>query len=834
MPGLSFSTSGPRIKSPFKKEGDIFSGGLVSDIFDVLDVPQFAATGLFDPKISVGEAVKTRYRPSQALNIKSPVARFATDVILDPLNLAFGVGLVGKGVRVAGKVAKAESLLKLGQNIGRTGKVLEPFQLAGRVARPLVKPITQLPEVKAAVKTFKQRRAISKEIFDLKQKRLLQFSEAKKGVKDSKLIQALQALSPIEKESFVPVLQRRASVVRPSKKFLSALKDYEGWIAKETRLGLNRGSLIPEQVKKRIWQPLEKVTGKSKEELAKLVKEPVYVPGIVEDRVKASDFFLPSRMTKQKPGFLKKFMGKSIGIEADPDILVERRGLAGIRHRIASDHIDEVKKIFGVSLDKSRKAVTKFGKVDPVFEEGAEKWIIDGIRYREFKPNGALRFFPLETIAGKKAVGVTKKVSSYLVPEQVFMEMNRFFGQRGGMEKLMRTTLDPATDLFRVSVLGLSPSWVFNNFFGNLTVNTLSGVGPSDYLRALRGAKVPKKLGGGLFRAEEMATALKRVLNVMEESGTLGDLAAKPIRAIMKASKPGFRLNSHIEDIFRRANYFSGKRKGLSNTAAIKNVNKWLFDYSKLLPFERRVMRKLFPFWSWTRNINVLAARLPIEHPAIVAFMRQGSQYIRDLQAEGLIAPTGDLPLHPMFAKMLGSNEKVYLNLRPTIPFNDVGNVVNIEGYLSSLNPVIKTPIERALRLKFYGRKPFSAPYKDIDEGRTLEPLPPLWRHIASISPQFRVIEDLLNPVVRYDVGLPMLKKGKPIEKARGITALGFLGPKVRVEAQVEAELKRKGEIETPEAEREKAREEKYEKQLKTYRTYGRGPKLSPTPQLTF
>ena len=822
---LSFS-SRPTTTSRAKLGQDkIFSGGFIGDVMDVLDVSQFAITGALDPRKSVKEAISGRYRPSDALGVKNKFGKFATDVLLDPLNLAFGIGAVGKGIKLAGKTAKAKTLLNLGERIAKGSKALEPFSVLKKASSPLRKKIGNIPEVKAALGAFRQRRKVGQGITALQKKFTGKLRESGQGVSESKLIKTLEGLSPAEKEAFVPVLQRRASVVRPSEDFLDALKKYEAAIARETRLNLKRGSLVPEQVKERIWAPLVKVTGRSKEELAKLVKEPVYVPGVVEDRIRMSDYFNPSRVQKVKPGFLKKFTGTSIGREAAPEVLVERRLISGIRHRVVSDHIDEVQKVFGVPLSKARKAIFKGGeKVESVFEEGTEKWIKDGVRYREFKPDGALRFFPLETAAGGKAVGVTKKVPSFLIPEQVYMELNRFFGSKGGLfNNLMKFGIDPSTDLFRLSVLGLSPRWVFNNFFGNLTVSAMHGAIPSDFFKAFgslkRGAKargqfVPKSIKGGLFRAEETATSLRRVVHRMEEMGTLGELASKPFKAMFKVSHPVFKFNIKMEDIFRRANYFTGKRKGLGNGQAVKEVNKWLFDYSNLTSFERRFMRKLFPFWSWTRNINALAFKLPATNPEVVAFVRQGRQFVRDLQAEGLLAPTGDIPLHPMFAKALGSpNQKLYLDLKPTIPFNDVGNVLNAEGYLNSLAPAYKIPLEIALRTRLYGRQPFSAPYKEVEDGKVINPLPPLWRHIANVSPQFRLVDDLINPVVKFDTGEPLLKKGKVIHKPRGVSVSSLIGPKFRSQPQIESQLKREGRVLSNEAEMELAKKKKFEKQ---------------------
>jgi hypothetical protein len=806
------------------KENQLFSGGRLSDVLDLISIPQYAATGLLSKRKTVGEAVKGRFTPSQALNIKSPVGRFAADVLLDPLNLAFGAGLAGKGLKVSGKVLKSAGLARAGARAAKFAAKGEPVVRAAKfAARPVVREVGRAPTVakivggaKKAIGLLPEQVRFTEEAGKLK----LGFSEARAGVKQrSKLVQALDKLTEEELKSVVPVLQKRASVFQPSKQFTKALKQWKKWAEKEAKAGLSRGDLIPRQVEERVWKPLMKVTGKSLDELKELgFKTPTYVPGIVEDRVKMSEFFLPQPLRKIKPGFLKKFAGKSVGIEADPRVLVERRQIAGIRHRMTTDFIDKIENMFGTPIKKGQAVLKDGRKIKSVFEEGVQKWNVDGVRYREFKPEGALRFFRTEVKEGKELVGVSKRVKSFLVPETVYHEMNRFMGSRSGLEKLLSPVLDPTTDLFRISVLGLNPAWVANNFAGNLVVNTMSGVMPWDYLRMFGKQKIPKAVKGGLFKAEQHATALKRVIHQLDEVGRAGELAALPLKTVVKLSKPMFKLNSKIEDIFRNANYLSGRAKGLSNKEAIKNVNKWLFDYSKLTNVERRYFRKLFPFWSWTRNINGLAARVAVEEPHIVNFIKQARPFVEDLKAEGHIAETGDIKLPSMFSRALGTEKQLYLATKGPNPFTNVGNVLTVEGYLSSLGPAYKVAMERALRLKFFGMTRFTSPYREIEDGKVMESLPPLWRHIASISPQFRTVDDLLRPYVKYNTGQIKLKKGaRAIRKPRRITAVAAVGPRLRVQEQIEAELRATGKLKSTAVKREEARRKTFEQRSRLF-----------------
>jgi len=72
--------------------------------------------------------------PSEALGITNPYAKFATDLVLDPMNLVAGAGLIGK----AGKLSKE-------------AKVLEEASKASKIAKPVITSrIRSMQEVREA------------------------------------------------------------------------------------------------------------------------------------------------------------------------------------------------------------------------------------------------------------------------------------------------------------------------------------------------------------------------------------------------------------------------------------------------------------------------------------------------------------------------------------------------------------------------------------------------------------------------------------------------------------------------------------------------------------
>ena len=120
----------------FKYKGEdpeeIYSGGVISDIFDTLNALQYGVTGLIKGK-SFKEGVKTRqsFSDKDALGdfgLPGTIAGIALDIAVDPLTYipVFGLGVkalkgIKKGLKITGKTAaKVPALKKTGDVIGRS------------------------------------------------------------------------------------------------------------------------------------------------------------------------------------------------------------------------------------------------------------------------------------------------------------------------------------------------------------------------------------------------------------------------------------------------------------------------------------------------------------------------------------------------------------------------------------------------------------------------------------------------------------------------------------------------------------------------------------------
>lgn len=145
----------------------------------------------------------------------------------------------------------------------------------------------------------------------------------------------------------------------------------------------------------------------------------------------------------------------------------------------------------------------------------------------------------------------------------------------------------------------------------------------------------------------------------------------------------------------------------------VRHIN---IDFGDLTDFEKKYMKRLVPFYTWSRKNLPLQIEALAMHPGRVLAMPKGTTAIENLL--GTKSQDGDqgdvLPkwLKEMSSISLrrgssGKNPRV-LNLN-SIPFSDIGRFTEggqqgiLRNLVSQLNPIARAPIEQA-----FGQKAFS------------------------------------------------------------------------------------------------------------------------------
>jgi hypothetical protein len=213
-------------------------------------------------------------------------------------------------------------------------------------------------------------------------------------------------------------------------------------------------------------------------------------------------------------------------------------------------------------------------------------------------------------------------------------------------------SLEYVNSLWKGGVLALNPRWYMQNFFG-MWGQFLLGAGAD--LQAISMARNSKFLEviPGRIAANGLAADLGEYAARMQGRG------GNPVQRLIRG---GFNLNSILESVPRRAMFWSAAKRnlqrnqfmerGVMNEAYLARAwadvvegvkrgdrgaeaildetilvtERFMGNYSRYNPFERNVLRVIFPFYGWMRSIHRLAFGLPFKHPKRAALLVMASQ----------------------------------------------------------------------------------------------------------------------------------------------------------------------------------------------------------------
>jgi hypothetical protein len=182
--------------------------------------------------------------------------------------------------------------------------------------------------------------------------------------------------------------------------------------------------------------------------------------------------------------------------------------------------------------------------------------------------------------------------------------------------------------------------------------------------------------------------------------------------------------NMQVEDIIRLGVGLDTMRWGGSVEDGLERIAKSQFDYSELTEFERNVMQRFMPFYTWTRkNVPYQLQQLGKHPNKYNAVMNAKRNLEWGTEEEGYVP---DYLLQPFGIRMpfTASGARVYSV--PDLPFQDLlrydptarqtgelgdplyGVKETLQNFAWQLSPIVKTPVEMAFQKKLAG---YGAPF---------------------------------------------------------------------------------------------------------------------------
>jgi len=517
----------------------------------------------------------------------------------------------------------------------------------------------------------------------------------------------------------------------------------------------------------------------------------------------------------------------------------ERMGKEGVwdkYHLFAPEAVTKLRRTkYGKAGKEMFDDFVKKGKGEGLdVEEGLMKYHKDLVKESD-EINNALK-------KGRRAVeedffkkhGIEQAGSKvYLMPKDMANAVRGQMGSAGQFDKFIYHW-DKGTNLLKRAWLTLpGTKWFMNNQLGNITFGALQGVKTGDYVKALFAkykAVTPDELAGGFVKLEQRAAgkgawaAERGLWKALEDSAI-----AKPVKGWSDAV---LKYNGAVEEWFRRASYITEAEKlakrNLFDAAGkswfatddqilkemgrikkntkltdklIDDVEVFMGNYTKMLPVERRVFRRIVPFYSWIKHMTKLTAKLPTKYP-------KRTWMIKQLSLAGQEA-WEDVPEYARGeAVVLGKDENgetLTMNLRG-LPFADVG----WEAWAKGLHPAIREPIERFTGKQFFNQREFDYPssmyikrknnwyepipgqqpdgrgnYRD-DQLRPVRMPAPHWSRTANLLPPVRMWQNWRFPYSRPSGGAiwddtPRPQFGVRVRtKDRALGLISAFGPTIR------------------------------------------------------
>lgn len=287
---------------------------------------------------------------------------------------------------------------------------------------------------------------------------------------------------------------------------------------------------------------------------------------------------------------------------------------------------------------------------------------------------------------------------------------------------------DKGLSLYKVGLTKYLPSHHITNHIGGMYMAFLDGmVDPRWLARSWSVMKhqdaavdgVSKGMTSeGLKRADGSVIPQADIMRLFNESGLrpsfagISDLASDAAELRLKSSIPtAVDKASQAREVHMRLSHFmyalSVEKGSLDDAvrAATMRVQKHHGDYGDLTDFERRVMRRVIPFYTWQRKVAPTLIRQAASHPGKIMAYPKLQQSINEhfgIEPEpGNPFPGGELT--PSFMTE-GIQAKYGTNAAgneiwgaPRTPFDDVvGKAINhpVGNILEQLGPAIKVPYE--------------------------------------------------------------------------------------------------------------------------------------------
>ena len=322
-----------------------------------------------------------------------------------------------------------------------------------------------------------------------------------------------------------------------------------------------------------------------------------------------------------------------------------------------------------------------------------------------------------------------KPGEEYYLPKGMHHTMETFRKLNSGLadddlQQFLRMT-DWVTNKFKASATLPFPSYHMNNMIGDTFMGWLDGVKKGDFLKLYGNPSEKIKIGGEFVERGYIRQAYES----MAASGGFynTDVGGRGFNRVLNTVK---NKSEQRENFGRMAHFYHAMDEELpaarkvfpkdherawkiATENATARVNAYKFDYSALTPFEKNIMKRVVPFYTFQRKALPILMQSLLMSPRKMTLTGKGlnlfdGDNINDADLPNWVKELG-------YMEIPGTDVVMTKNILPTGLFADylepgygedrgASNLAN--NALSKINPILQVPFEiKEKKTSFTGKK---------------------------------------------------------------------------------------------------------------------------------
>jgi hypothetical protein len=188
---------------------------------------------------------------------------------------------------------------------------------------------------------------------------------------------------------------------------------------------------------------------------------------------------------------------------------------------------------------------------------------------------------------------------------------------------------------------------------------------------------------------------------------------ANPLSLNFAPFKVGRRVGNAVEEQARILDFMVNLRKTGDVNLAARRTKQFLFDYQNLTQFERKVMRRIIPFYTFTRKNLELQTKTLFSAPGRINAELAAVATIGDVMSQASLTEEERQALPEwirdgitVLKKREGDNVELFANLGT--PIEQPFEAFQPNTLLGSVSPLLRVPVEQASGYSFFHGKGLS------------------------------------------------------------------------------------------------------------------------------